>query len=561
MNPGADSGGTYAAEVLATLASGLSVDATESGRKALEVVRARSPELIVIGEQTGEDLVTTSAGFIDMMLVALRNDVELPWLDFEQRSRDYGRLRAAQGLPLELLIDVLAVYRRATIELLSRPIQGKAHYDEIIAMAQGRLEDVTERLTTAIARGYLEHIDEEHRARESEMYGLAAIVSAMGRSLDLGETAEVALIEALAALRLSTGALWLRERPSKKLIHTVGLDADQVDDFARQVGPHVKASASAVGRAESQVDRISGQEWNALRAQLRVRGRTVGMMTVATMVDRVFGASDLLFMAAVADQVAIAIDRARQFASEARTDHLTGLANRREFERVMEREVALAERHSRRLSLMMIDLDNLKRINDRLGHSAGDGALRLVAQQLLRVVRASDLCARVGGDEFAVAMPETDLDRAREVANRLRRAVEQGVKRVPPSATVRIASTTSCAARDLWMKALAPASRAAIRAASLSSRVRKISLVSGRTWRIPVAASAPVPSVSRKSIKTRSGVSSAARTIESATEPACPTTVMSFWSLIRAARPSATTWWSSTMRTRVVSLFTATSIP
>ena len=173
------------------------------------------------------------------------------------------------------------------------------------------------------------------------------------------------------------------------------------------------------------MDRISGQEWNALRAQLRVRGRTVGMMTVATMVDRVFGASDLLFMAAVADQVAIAIDRARQFASEARTDHLTGLANRREFERVMEREVALAERHNRRLSLMMIDLDNLKRINDRLGHSAGDGALKIVAQQLQRVVRASDVCARVGGDEFAVAMPETDLDRARDVALRLRRAIDQ----------------------------------------------------------------------------------------------------------------------------------------
>src|SRR2546428_3655782 len=360
-----------------------------------------------------------------MLLASLRSDVELPWADFEQRSRDYGRLRAAQGLPLESLIDVLAVYRRATIELLSRPIQGKPHYDEILSLAQSRLEDVTERLTTAIARGYLDHVFEEHRARESEMYGLATIVTAMSRSLDLHEAAEVALVESLAALRLSTGALWLRERSSYKLVHTVGLDEDQVDDFARQVGPHVKASASAVGRAESQVDRVSGPEWNALRGQLRVRGRTVGMMTVGTIVDRLFNAGDLLFMAAVADQVAIAIDRARQFANEARTDPLPGLANRREFERVMEREVALAERHSRRLSLMMIDLDNLKRINDRLGHSAGDAALRLVAQQLQRVVRTSDVCARVGGDEFAVAMPETDIDRAREVAARLRAAVNQ----------------------------------------------------------------------------------------------------------------------------------------
>src|SRR5260221_8728677 len=150
------------------------------------------------------------------------------------------------------------------------------------------------------------------------------------------------------------------------------------------------------------------------------------MMAVGTMGDRLLNAADLLFVAAVGDQVAVALDRARQFSNEARTDHLTGLANRREFERVMEREVALSERHGRALSMMMIDLDNLKRINDRQGHRAGDAALRLVAQQLQRVVRASDVCARVGGDEFAVAMPETAIERAREVANRLRAAIRQG---------------------------------------------------------------------------------------------------------------------------------------
>jgi len=412
-------------DVLAALASGLAADTRASGKKTLEVVRARSPELVMLSEETGEDLVATSAGFIEMLLASLRSDVDLPWAQYEQRSRAFGRLRAAQGVPLESLIDVLAVYRRATVELISVPLTESPRRDEIFALAQSRLENVAERLTTSIARGYLDHLDAEHRARESEMYGLAAIVSAMGRSLDISETAEVALVESLAALRLSTGAIWLRERSSFKLIHTVGLDADQIAEFGRQVGPSVKASASAVGRSESRVDRISDHEWNALRAQLRVRGRTVGMMGVGTMADRVFNASDMLFMAAVADQVAIALDRARQFSSEARTDHLTGLANRRQFERVMEREVALADRHSRQLSMMMIDLDNLKRINDRQGHRAGDGALRIVAQQLQRVVRASDVCARVGGDEFAVAMPETAMERAHDVATRLRAAIHQ----------------------------------------------------------------------------------------------------------------------------------------
>lgn len=425
MNPGASSSSDYSGQVLEALAAGLAADTIESGRKTLEVVRAHSPELVRLSEETGEDFAATSASFIDILLASLRSDVDLPWSQYEARSRDYGRRRAAQGLQLESLIDVIAIYRRATMELISLPLHDSPRRDEVFALAQSRLENVAERLTTSMARGYLDHIDAEHRARESEMYGLAAIVTAMGRSLDVSETAEVALVESLAALRLSTGAIWLRERSTLKVVHTVGLDGDQVDGFARAAGPHVRASASATGRSESRVDRIASREWNALRAQLRVHGRTVGMMTVGTMVNRVFNASDMLFVAAVADQVAIALDRARQFSSEARTDHLTGLANRREFERVMEREVALAERHDRRLSVMMIDLDNLKRLNDRQGHRAGDGALRLVAQQLQRVVRASDLCARVGGDEFAVAMPETDLDRAREVAVRLRAAVHQ----------------------------------------------------------------------------------------------------------------------------------------
>jgi len=356
MKPGAGFVGDDPGDVLGALASGLVVDVNESGRKAVEVVRSRSPELMRLSEETGDDLIAMSAGFIEMLLATFRTDVEPHWPQHEQRARDYGRLQAAQGIPLETLIDLIAVYRRATLELLSRPLNGTPRYDEIIALAQSRLEDVAERLTASIARGYLEHLVEQHRAREGEMYGLAAIVTAMGRSLDIVETAEVALVESLAALRLSTGALWLKERSSYKMIHTVGLDQDQVNDFSRQVGPQVVASSSAVGKSESQVDRIGAERWNAMRAVMRVRGRAVGMMTVGTMVDRVYGASDLIFMAAVADQVAIAVDRARQFASEARTDHLTGLANRREFERVMEREVALAERHQRKLSLMMICL-------------------------------------------------------------------------------------------------------------------------------------------------------------------------------------------------------------
>ncbi len=412
-------------DLLGALATGLAADTRESGRKALDVLRSRSPELFVISEQTGEDLVATSVGYIDVLLSSLRTDIDRPWAEYERRAREHGRLRAAQGVPLESLIDVLAVYRRATVEMIAQPLEGQPHRDEVLALAQSRIEDVVERLTSSMARGYLDHLEESHRNRENELYGLAAIAAIMGRSLDIVETAEVALAETLAAFGLDAGAIWLRERANYRLAHTIGLESDEIDDYLRLAGPEVKASVSAVGRSESRVDGVARTDgWNALRAQLRTGGRTIGMMSVGTRRGRIFGATDLLFMAAVADQVAIALDRARQFSNEARTDHLTGLANRREFERVLEREVALAERHGRRLALMMIDVDNLKKINDRGGHSAGDAALRLVAQELQRVVRASDVCGRLGGDEFAVSMPETDLQRAREVMRRLRNAIQ-----------------------------------------------------------------------------------------------------------------------------------------
>ena len=424
-NTGMGSTADLPGDVLNALAIGLAADTPSSGRKAFEVVRGRSPELLRLSEQTGEDLVSTSVRFLDVLLMSLRSDVEVPWPDVEQRTRDEGRLRAAQGVPLESLFDIASIYRRAALELIAGPLVLSLRRDEILALAQRRLEDVVDRLTSRLAQGYLDHLDAEHRAREGELYGLAAIVTAMARSLDLAESAQVALIESLTALRLNAGAVWLRERASYKLIHTVGLEADQVEEFRSQAGPSARATVSANGRSESRVDGVVGGDWTALRAQLRVKGRTVGVMSIGTQMDRIFGPSDFLFTAAVADQVAIVLERARQFSNESRTDHLTGLANRREFERVMEREVALAERHDRRLTMMMIDLDNLKRINDRQGHRGGDAALRLVAQQVQRVVRASDLCARIGGDEFAVAMPETDIDRGRDVAARLRRTVRE----------------------------------------------------------------------------------------------------------------------------------------
>lgn len=100
-------------------------------------------------------------------------------------------------------------------------------------------------------------------------------------------------------------------------------------------------------------------------------------------------------------------------------DQLTGLYNRRSGEQRLTEEMSRAVRHGRPLTLLLLDVDNLKRINDRLGHTAGDLLLKQFAERLQRAIRGSDLAARLGGDEFMVLLPECRAEEVRHVLLRL----------------------------------------------------------------------------------------------------------------------------------------------
>jgi diguanylate cyclase (GGDEF)-like protein len=102
-----------------------------------------------------------------------------------------------------------------------------------------------------------------------------------------------------------------------------------------------------------------------------------------------------------------------------RTDSLTGVLNRRGLEPVLEREAARAARTGAPLSLLAVDLDEFKRVNDRHGHPWGDRVLARVADLLQRHCRASDAVARLGGDEFVLVLPDTSLEGARVLAERI----------------------------------------------------------------------------------------------------------------------------------------------
>lgn len=107
------------------------------------------------------------------------------------------------------------------------------------------------------------------------------------------------------------------------------------------------------------------------------------------------------------------------------TDHLTGLANRRRFERQLEREVARTRRYGHPFCLLLLDVDHFKRVNDTYGHEGGDEALRRLGHVLQTGTRGVDTAARVGGEEFAVILTETDFAHGLEVAERLRQTVKE----------------------------------------------------------------------------------------------------------------------------------------
>jgi diguanylate cyclase (GGDEF)-like protein len=117
------------------------------------------------------------------------------------------------------------------------------------------------------------------------------------------------------------------------------------------------------------------------------------------------------------------VELTERLSSQADRDGLTGLLNHRAFHEHLEREVAQSERADSSLAVLLVDADHFKSVNDEHGHLVGDEVLKALASVLVRETRAGDLCARIGGEEFCVALPHTTRREALDVAERIRAAV------------------------------------------------------------------------------------------------------------------------------------------
>ncbi len=159
---------------------------------------------------------------------------------------------------------------------------------------------------------------------------------------------------------------------------------------------------------------------------LKARNRVTGVLYLYLPANFQIPEGRMKLLDSISNQIGIAIDNARLYEETKRFalhDALTGLANRRMMQIVFKRSFSRAKRNRESFSVIMLDIDRFKRYNDTHGHSAGDTILVSLAKLILKETREMDLAVRYGGEEFLILLPDTDLTKAHEIAERIRESV------------------------------------------------------------------------------------------------------------------------------------------
>jgi diguanylate cyclase (GGDEF)-like protein len=261
----------------------------------------------------------------------------------------------------------------------------------------------------------------------------------LAASLDPEMVSELALAAVAALPGADAGLLILGGKAE-----AVGLTAQEAERAAHETPANTNLRSMEVVY-RYRIDEV-GERSNLPRAALVVPLRTadgpIGSLSAITRSSpHSFPAETVDALEMLAQRAGPALANAQRFVEASRLaelDSLTGLQNQGVFHGVLAREVARSRRYGRRLSLIVLDLDDFKRINDRIGHLAGDAVLAEVAARLRTVVRSTDIACRVGGDEFAVILPESTRGDADHLAARIERAVSSDP--IAKSGTLRISA-------------------------------------------------------------------------------------------------------------------------
>lgn len=254
-------------------------------------------------------------------------------------------------------------------------------------------------------------------------------VGELAASLDLDEVTERTLEAAAAVTGVEAAVIDAGAPEGGRLSATVGIAAEEAARTAINVpeNDNLRAVEITYRYRIDDVDASAPVVRSGVILPMRSDGLPVGSLSAFTRSShRQLSDSEIDELERLAFRAGPALENARRYA-EARAladlDALTNVHNRRYFHETLAREVARAQRYQRRLSLIVFDLDDFKAVNDRVGHLAGDAVLAEAAERMLSVVRSADMACRVGGDEFAIVLPESSGEDAELLAGRIARAI------------------------------------------------------------------------------------------------------------------------------------------
>lgn len=243
-----------------------------------------------------------------------------------------------------------------------------------------------------------------------------------------------------------------------------GLEAGRIQEISFRVGQGVAGWVAETGEAALIRDCAADARFVTFAdAETRIRsmacvpiiasvgdggGDTAGVMTATSSRVDAFGAAELELLRFVARTIALDIENMR-LRKVSVTDPLTGAYNREFLHTRLPAELAAARHRGVALSVAMVDVDHFKPINDRYGHAVGDEVLAQVAERLRAATRKGDVLVRYGGEEFLVVLPDADLDRAGEVGERMRLAMQAETIETSTGATIEVRISAGVAALAL----------------------------------------------------------------------------------------------------------------
>jgi diguanylate cyclase (GGDEF)-like protein len=318
----------------------------------------------------------------------------------------------AVGATIATLLVVVLVL------LVRRRRAGSGDQQQVLALVSemnARMEGMVRELSESLERAQ----EERRRSR---------YLGELGGSIDLDEVLSRALEAGGAIPGVDAALVSITSENEQPLIATLGLSAAEAH---RQVisGPPNEHEARAISIVYQYPPSLEGADLvhSGLAEPVPGEAGAIGFLAIySRSPTHHFQEEEIRELEELALRAGPAIENARRF-KEARQladlDALTGLHNRRYFHETLAREVSRAQRYQRRLALIVFDLDDFKAINDRIGHLSGDAVLAETAERVRDVVRSADIACRVGGDEFAVILPESSTGDADQLYHRLLGAI------------------------------------------------------------------------------------------------------------------------------------------